>query len=87
MPGLASVAAGVIAGRFIGRLGSRTVLAAGPAVVALSTLPLVFLGPGRGALVILVVSSRLRAYWAARISTDTPAAPTSAPTGCKPRND
>ncbi|GLY85698.1 hypothetical protein [Actinoallomurus iriomotensis] len=54
MPGLASVAAGVIAGRFIGRLGSRTVLAAGLAVVALSTLPLVFLGPGRGALVILV---------------------------------
>jgi MFS family permease len=54
VPGLASVAAGVIAGRFIGRFGSRVVLAAGLITQALATLPLVFLGADRTALAILV---------------------------------
>jgi MFS family permease len=54
VPGLASVAAGVIAGRFIGRFGSRVVLAAGLTTQALATLPLVFLGADRAALAILV---------------------------------
>ena len=54
VPGLASVAAGVLAGRAIGRFGSRVVLAAGLTVQALATLPLVFLGPDRTALLILV---------------------------------
>ncbi|MEA5365716.1 MFS transporter [Amycolatopsis sp., V23-08] len=54
VPGLASVAAGVLAGRVIGRFGSRVLLAAGLTVQALATLPLLFLGPGRGALLILL---------------------------------
>jgi MFS family permease len=54
VPGLASVAAGVIAGRAIGRVGGRTVLAAGLVAVALSTLPLMLLGSDRSALFILV---------------------------------
>ena len=54
VPGLASVAAGVLAGRAIGRFGSRVLLAAGLTVQALATLPLVFLGPGRGSLAILL---------------------------------
>jgi len=54
VPGLASVAAGVIAGRFIGRFGSRRVLVAGLTVQGLMTLPLVFLGADRSALAILV---------------------------------
>jgi len=54
VPGLASVASGVLAGRAIGRFGSRVLLAAGLTVQALATLPLLFLGPGRGALLILL---------------------------------
>ena len=54
MPGLASVAAGVLAGRAVGRFGSRDLLAAGLVVQALATLPLAFLGPDRTALLILV---------------------------------
>ena len=54
VPGLASVAAGVLAGRAIGRFGSRVLLAAGLVVQALATLPLAFLGPDRTALLILV---------------------------------
>jgi MFS family permease len=54
VPGLASVAAGVLAGRAIGRFGSRVLLAAGLVVQALATLPLVFLGPDRTALLILL---------------------------------
>ncbi|MEV0595783.1 MFS transporter [Nonomuraea cavernae] len=54
VPGLASVAAGVIAGRFIGRFGSREVLVAGLAVQGLATLPLVFLSTDRMALVIVI---------------------------------
>jgi MFS family permease len=54
VPGLASVAAGVLAGRAIGRFGSRVLLTAGLTVQALATLPLVFLGPDRTALLILV---------------------------------
>ncbi|MEV8638327.1 MFS transporter [Streptosporangium sp. NPDC051023] len=54
VPGLAAVGAGVIAGRFIGRFGSREVLAAGLSVQALATLPLVFLGTGRVALAVLI---------------------------------
>jgi MFS family permease len=54
VPGLASVAAGVLAGRAVGRFGSRVLLAGGLTVQALATLPLVFLGPDRTALLILV---------------------------------
>ena len=39
-----SVAAGLVAGRFIGRFGSRAVLAVGVSVQGLATLPPVFLG-------------------------------------------
>ncbi|MER6514373.1 MFS transporter [Nonomuraea sp. NPDC001636] len=54
IPGLASVVAGVIAGRFVGRHGSRRVLVAGMTVQALATLPAVFLGTGWTVLAILV---------------------------------
>ncbi|MEV4161982.1 MFS transporter [Nonomuraea dietziae] len=54
VPGLAAVAAGVIAGRFIGRFGTRKVLTLGLAVQGLATLPLVFLGADRMALVVLI---------------------------------
>jgi len=54
IPGLASVAAGVIAGRLIGRFGSRKVLTAGLAVQGLATLPLAFLGTDRIVLVALI---------------------------------
>ncbi len=54
VPGLASVLAGMLAGRAVGRLGSRRVLVAGLTVQALATVPLMFLGPDRGALLILV---------------------------------
>ena len=53
-PGLAAVAAGVIAGRAIGRHGARRVLLVGLAVQALATVPLVFLGADRAALLVLV---------------------------------
>lgn len=55
IPGVASVAAGVVAGRVIGRLGYRKVLTVGLAVQGLATLPIVFLGTQTWvALVILV---------------------------------
>ncbi|MEV5960645.1 MFS transporter [Kribbella sp. NPDC051952] len=54
LPGLSSVVAGVIAGRLIGRLGGRKLLVAGLAVQALATLPLVFLGTHRIALLIVI---------------------------------
>lgn len=54
IPGLASMAAGVIAGRVIGRFGYRRVLVAGLTVQGLSILPLVFLGSGRVGLAVLV---------------------------------
>jgi MFS family permease len=54
VPGLAAVAAGVIAGRFIGRFGSHTVLAVGLSVTGLANLPLVFLGADRMALAVLI---------------------------------
>ncbi|SNR47525.1 MFS transporter [Actinomadura mexicana] len=54
VPGLASVAAGVIAGRVIGRFGARAVLTGGLAVQGLATLPLVLLGADRAALAILI---------------------------------
>ncbi|GHJ49322.1 MFS transporter [Catellatospora sp. TT07R-123] len=54
VPGLASVAAGVLAGRSIGRFGSRKVLTVGLAVQGLATLPLVFAGADRMALAVLV---------------------------------
>ena len=54
VPGLAAVAAGMIAGRAVGRFGSRRVLLAGLLVQGLATLPLVFLGPDRTALLILI---------------------------------
>ncbi|MFI7705240.1 MFS transporter [Nonomuraea sp. NPDC049480] len=54
VPGLAAVAAGVIAGRVIGRFGNRAVLTVGLAVQGLATLPLVFLGADRAALMVLI---------------------------------
>lgn len=54
VPGLAAVGAGVVAGRAIGRFGSRAVLTAGLSVQGLATLPLVFLGADRLALAVLV---------------------------------
>ncbi|AWS47145.1 MFS transporter [Streptosporangium sp. 'caverna'] len=54
VPGLAAMAAGVIAGRFIGRFGNRKVLAMGLSVQGLATLPLVFLGADRVALAVLI---------------------------------
>ncbi|TDD16480.1 MFS transporter, partial [Kribbella turkmenica] len=54
IPGVASVAAGVVAGRIIGRFGCRRVLTASMAVQGLATLPLVFLGTSRIALVVLI---------------------------------
>lgn len=55
IPGLASVAAGVVAGRIIGRFGYRKVLTVSMAVQGLATLPLVFLGTNRVlALVVLI---------------------------------
>ena len=54
VPGLAAVPAGVLAGRFLGRFGSRRVLAAGLLVQALAPLPLVYLGPHRAALAVLI---------------------------------
>ena len=54
IPGLAAIAAGVIAGRFIGRFGSRKVLAVGITIQALATLPLIFLGTAPIALAILI---------------------------------
>ncbi|WP_331769802.1 MFS transporter (plasmid) [Embleya sp. NBC_00888] len=54
LPGLAAVAAGVAAGRLIGRFGSRSVLTVGLSVQGLATLPLIFLGTDRLALAVLV---------------------------------
>jgi len=54
VPGLASVAAGILAGRFIGRYGSRRVLAVGMLVQAGCTAPLVLLGTGNGWLAVLI---------------------------------
>ncbi|MEU4391531.1 MFS transporter [Kribbella sp. NPDC023855] len=54
VPGLAAVAAGVIAGRLIGRHGYRTVLVAGMTVQGLSTLPLLFVGSDRIGLALLI---------------------------------
>jgi MFS family permease len=54
VPGLASVAAGVIAGRVIGRHGQRSVLAVGLLVQAGFTAPLVLLGTGNGWLAVLI---------------------------------
>ncbi|OLE29114.1 MAG: MFS transporter [Catenulispora sp. 13_1_20CM_3_70_7] len=55
VPGLASIGAGVLAGRFIGRHGARRVLTAGLAVQGLATLPLLLVGTSRPtALAILI---------------------------------
>jgi MFS family permease len=48
------VAAGPLAGRLIGRFGSRNVLAVGLSVQGLATLPMVFMGDSRTSLLILV---------------------------------
>lgn len=55
IPGLASVAAGVLAGRVIGRFGARPVLTVSMAVQGLATLPLVFLGTHRAAALAILV--------------------------------
>jgi MFS family permease len=54
VPGLASVAAGVIAGRFIGRHGARKVLTAGLLAQAAFTAPLMLLGTHRAWLMLLI---------------------------------
>jgi MFS family permease len=54
IPGLASVAAGVVAGRIIGRFGSRVVLSVAMAIPGLATIPLVFVGADRIALAVVV---------------------------------
>jgi MFS family permease len=54
VPGLTCVAAGPIAGRIIGRFGSRTVLTVGLTLQGLMILPLVFLGADRLALAVLM---------------------------------
>lgn len=54
LPGLASVVAGIIAGRLIARRGSRLVLGVGMLVQAGFTAPLVLLGADRGWLFVLI---------------------------------
>jgi MFS family permease len=54
VPGMASIGAGVIGGRLIGRFGSRPVLVVGMAVQGLSMLPVAFVGDSRWALAILI---------------------------------
>jgi predicted MFS family arabinose efflux permease len=54
IPGIASVFAGVLAGRFINRYGTRAVLTAGLGVQGLMNVPLLLLGSGRISLVILL---------------------------------
>jgi MFS family permease len=56
VPGLASVVAGVIAGRFIGRYGPRSVLAVGLAGQAIFTVPLVLVGVGNLWLAVVIPS-------------------------------
>lgn len=54
LPGLASVAAGALAGRVIGRFGNRGVLTVGLSVQALATVPLVLLSTDRASLAVLI---------------------------------
>jgi predicted MFS family arabinose efflux permease len=54
IPGLASVWAGVVAGRFLGRFGYRAVLVTALALQGLTAIPLIFLGDEPQALVVLV---------------------------------
>jgi MFS family permease len=54
VPGLASVVAGIIAGRIIGRYGSRNVLTVGLLVQGAFTIPLVLLGTGSVWLALLI---------------------------------
>jgi MFS family permease len=56
IPGLASVAAGVVAGRIIGRFGAHRVLATGLLVQSLTAAPLLVLGADRIGLVVLIPS-------------------------------
>jgi MFS family permease len=54
VPGLASVAAGVVGGRVIGRLGNQKVLSVAMAVPGVATIPLLLAGTDRAALAIVV---------------------------------
>jgi predicted MFS family arabinose efflux permease len=54
VPGLAAVAAGIVAGRFIGRYGSRNVLAIGLLVQTGFTAPLILLGASNAWLAVLI---------------------------------
>ncbi len=56
VPGLASVAAGVVAGRIVGRAGRRRVLVTAMAVQGLATVPLLAVSPDPAALAIVVPS-------------------------------
>jgi MFS family permease len=55
VPALSAVTAGVLVGRFLGRFGSRKVLAVGLFVQGLTILPLVFLGADQAGLALAVV--------------------------------
>ena len=54
VPGLASIAAGVVAGRVVGRFGNRVVLSVAMSLPGLATIPLVFVGADRLSLAIVV---------------------------------
>jgi predicted MFS family arabinose efflux permease len=54
IPGLASVAAGVIAGRLIGRIGQRRALVGGLALQGATAIPLIFVGLDPAALAFVI---------------------------------
>ncbi|GAB3757909.1 MFS transporter [Microlunatus parietis] len=56
VPGLAAVAAGVIAGRLLGRYGYRKVLLVAMLVQGLATIPLAFVGEHRAAVVVVIIA-------------------------------
>jgi MFS family permease len=56
VPGLASVVAGVVGGRLIGRFGNRLVLTVAMAIPGVATVPLVFLGADRVSIAVVVLA-------------------------------
>ncbi|GAB3715544.1 MFS transporter [Mariniluteicoccus flavus] len=54
VPGLAAVSAGVLAGRFLGRFGTRRVLLVAMVVQGIATFSMVLLGPDRLSLLVMV---------------------------------
>lgn len=63
IPGIASVVAGVIAGRFLARFGNRAVLVTGLSVQGLATIPLIFLGTEPTVAVVVVVAALLIGFF------------------------